>query len=186
MSEEMENLDSETQEENETLENEEVLEEQTEETESDLEARLKKAEEIANNQRIRAEKAEKALKASKKPKQEETPKSGLDLDQLDEAAELLEIPKEDRAEVKEYAERKGISIAEAKKQPIIQSFLNTQKEYRTSADLANAKDTKRNNAPKTDEQILADFDKGIISEKDEDIDALVAAEFAQKRKEAKN
>lgn len=144
---------------------------------------LLKAKEIADNQRIRAEKAErelKALKASPKSvEKEEIPVSGMGLKDI---RALQDVPDEDVDEVIDFAKYKGISIAEAKKHPVIQTVLKTKAEERKSAEVANTGTSRRGVNKQTEETVLEDFTKGVVSEKKEDIEKLVLAQLAAKRK----
>ena len=127
---------------------------------------LAKVKEIADNQRIRAEKAERELKALKKPVQaeKETPKNeSLNLKDI---RALQDVPDEDVDEVMDFAKYKGISIAEAKTNPVIKTLLHTRKEERKTAEATSTGvERKRNNAnsdsalmDKVDNQSLADED----------------------------
>jgi len=148
-------------------------------------AELEKAKQIAENQRIRAEKAERELKALKtKPVETETPKNGGDLSLKDIRA-LQDVHDDDIEEVTNYAKFKGITIAEAKNTPLMQNYLKSSAEERASALAASTAPNKRSVNNFTDERIIRDFEQGKVSDKDEDIRRLVEAQLAQKRKEAK-
>ena len=180
------------------MENEEVLLEtenpegeantETEAVVEKSEAELK-AEEIGRNQRIRAEKAERELKLLKaqstQKTEKETPKNDsrrLSLEELDEASELLEVPKPDRSEIVKYADREGITIAEAKKKPFVQAFLRASAEERKTAEVANTSTSRRSSKKGNDESILEDFSNNKLPESQEDMDRLVAAQLAARKK----
>lgn len=146
--------------------------------------KLKKAEEIAENQRIRAEKAEQQLKALKnKPAEKEnSKKQGFDLKDI---RALQDVPDEDVDDVTEYAKFKGISIAEAKKSPVVQTLLKTRAEERATAQAANTGVMRKGATKVSHETILNDFNNGVVSEKDEDVQKLVEAQLAARRARAK-
>ena len=154
-------------------EQEDVEEEQA----SDLEERLKKAEEIAENQRIRAEKAEKKAKAN-------TAKEGTSkkysLEEIEDITALSSIPKEDRQEVLDYAESKGIKPSEALANPMITAYLKSQEEVRKTAQASNTGGSKRGSAKTSGDQLIKDFESGKAI-KDDDIQALVEAQMARKK-----
>ncbi len=91
---------------------------------------------------------------------------------------------EDLKEIEDYAKFKGISRAEAKKSTYIQSVLKTNKEYRATAQAASTNTSKRTSKEST-ESLVSDFHSGKVPETQEDIDKLVEAEFALKRKRTK-
>ena len=153
-----------------------------------LKERLSKAEEISRNQKIRAEKAEKALKQAKTAPakaEKETPKN--ETSNEDDLYALIEakVPKEDVKEVRKAAKLLGVSIAEALNDPIVKTILSTKAEERATAQVANVATNKRGVHKETGESLLQDFEKGVVSEKDEDIEKLVAAQMARRRAMAK-
>jgi hypothetical protein len=150
---------------------------------------LVKTKEIAKNQKIRAEKAEtelKRLKAeaeAKKPKETEAPKkTKYSLEEIDEISTLTSIPREDRAEVLEYADRKGIKTSEALNTPFIKTFLREQEEQRKTALAANTGTVKRGSSKSTDEAILEKFASGNLPDNDVDMAKLAEARMNQKLK----
>jgi len=168
------------------MENEEVLQETenpveeqpTLEVEEKSEAELK-AEEIARNQRIRAEKAEKELKALKaQAPKVEIPKE-LDIS-WKEARLLQDVPDDDVEDVIGFAKFKGITIAEAKKSPVVQSLLKTRAEERASAQAANTS-SKRGSRKDTSEGLLENFSKNILPQTDEDFRKLAEAQIAARK-----
>ncbi len=141
-----------------------------------------KAEELAKNYKIRAEKAE---AEAKKPKGADSPKTSdrkFSLDEIDEITALSSIPKEDRQEVMEYAERKGIKPSEALNTPIIKVYLKEQEELRKSAVVTNVGGGRRGIAAPTFDQVIAKFEKG------EEVDPveLANARIEQKRAARRN
>ncbi len=163
--------------ENSNQQEEVVLETTSEESSSELEARLAKAEELANNYKVRAEKAERLAKASKEVPQvqQQAPKAGeistKDLYALMEAR----VPQEDISEVQEYAQLKGISISEALKATVVKSILNEKAEQRTVASATNVGATKRGSGKVSDETLISKAAKGELPDNDEDMIRLIKA-----------
>lgn len=162
---------------------EEVLEtsndDSNDESESvdELKARLAKAEELANNQKIRAEKAEKIAKG-KTETQVTTQMSTRDLLALVSAG----VHEEDIAEVEEYAKFKGISIAEAIKAPMVKTLLNEKQEVRKTAQATNTGNVRKGQAKVSGETLLA---KARAGEAVADPEALAQAHFEEKMKRNK-
>lgn len=152
---------------------------ENEETAEQLKEKLTKAEELAANQKIRAEKAEKALKA--KPATKETPKSeGLTAKDI---VSLRDVHEDDVDYLLEEAKLRGKTVQELKKDPYVKIILKTKAEERASA-LAASTESKRGTKQEGGETILENFNKGIVSEKDEDIEKLVAQQIAAKKASA--
>ena len=139
-----------------------------------------KAEELAKNYKVRAEKAE-AL--AKKSKGDDTPKKS-DYS-LQDIRALADVHDEDVDDVTEYAKFKNISVAEAKKTPMIQTLLKDKEENRKSAQAANTGGGRRGATTPTHDQVLKDFADGKVSEDDKDIAKLVEARFEARKAEAK-
>jgi hypothetical protein len=169
------------------MENEEYLDDSesltTEEEmidDDDTAERLRKAEEIANNQKIRAEKAEASLKALRnKPKETETPKN--DSLPLKDIRALQDVHDDDVDDLLDYAKYKGISVAEAKKSVAMQAVLKSKEEERRTAQASNTGGGKRGTSAKTDEQVIAEVNQGNISEDDADIARLAEARNAMRK-----
>ena len=134
-----------------------------EESVDDLKARLKKAEEIEENQRIRAEKAEKARKMAPK---ETTKQNDMSLKDI---RALQDVHDDDVDDILDYAKYKGVSPAEAKKMPAMQAILKAKDEERRVAMATNTNSGKRGTAQLSDERVLQDFRQGNVSEDMEDI-----------------
>lgn len=157
---------------------EEVLETSSGEVD-ETQAELEKAKELANNYKIRAEKAERLAKSLKaeKPKEEEKPKvdtpTAGDLSSRDVFALMkANVAEEDIDEVREYAQLKKISIAEALKASVVKTILSEKAEQRKTANAANTGGSKRGSGKVTDEIILSNFNKGIVPETDEEIERI--------------
>lgn len=154
---------------------EEVLEEPDEE--------LKKTQELAKNQKIRAEKAERELKQLKsQPVKEIKEVKPSDLSLKDQYA-LLEakVNLEDLDEVMDYAKLKSISIAAALKTPVIKAILSEREEERTSAKVANTAQVKRGAAKVSDETLLQRAERNELEE--DEIERLVEARMNRKLKD---
>lgn len=164
-----------TQEETVDLNTTESDESSEQESVEELKSRLEKAEELAKNYKIRAEKAEK-----KKPL--ETQKSTTS-PSIEDTFALMKanIAEEDISDVKEYAQFKGISIAEALKTSAVRSILAEKEEQRTVAQATNTGSSKRSSGKLSDEALIANAQKGQIPESDADIDRLVKLKMFGKR-----
>ena len=141
-----------------------------------IDAEYSKAEELANNQKIRAEKAE-ALAKQLKIKPEEKPESPKTPEpmSLKDIRALQDVHDDDVDEVVEYAKFKGVSIAEAKKSPVIQAHLRTKEEERATAQATNTGGGKKTTSKNTPEAILERAESGQLPEDDEGIKALSEA-----------
>ena len=132
---------------------------------SALDAKANKAEEIANNQKIRAEKAEALAKGSKTEK--ETPKNvNRSLKETVKDAKAIQDldNDEDIDEVMDYAERKGITLTEARKSPFIQSFLQTTKEQRKTAEATSTASNRKSNNSSSAASLLQRATKGELKD----------------------
>lgn len=146
----------------------------------DFEDKLKKAEEVAKNQKIRAEKAERELKKLREtPPESETPKNDYSLQDI---RALADVHDEDVEEVVEYAKFKKISVAEAKKSPVIQNFLKEKNESRKVAEATNTGATRRGSNKPSGQDLLEKASRGILPENDADIERLAQARLDAKRR----
>ncbi len=159
---------------------EEVLETSTDEVD-EKQAELDKANELANNYKIRAEKAERLAKSLKekveKPEPKEEPEAKTstagDLSSRDLFALMnAKVSEEDIDEVKEYAQLKKISISEALKTLTVKTILSEKAEQRKTANAANTGGSKRGSGKVTDELLLSNAKKGVLPEDDEEIQRL--------------
>jgi len=183
-----ENLEIETP----TNENEETVETEEEGETPNITpeeiAELKKKAELADNYKVRAEKAESKLKKPEaKPVKEEPKESETQLSSKDTIVLISSgvTHEEDIDEVAEYASWKGISIAEALKSPAIKATLDSNKENRLAQEATSTGKTPRGEAKVSNETILADAEKGKLPEKPEDIERLVDAHLASKQPKKK-
>jgi len=160
----------------------EVLEEEDSETESkeqeetieelraklaETEAAKVKADEIAENQRIRAEKAERKAKDSK---------NNDSLSSYDMLAILAaKVDEEDTDRVIKFAKDEGISVREALKNPELKAILDVRAEQRDTAAAANTTNVRRGPSKTPDDVLISNASKGKLPESDEEIARLVAA-----------
>jgi len=146
--------------------------ESSEESVEEMRARLAKAEELANNYKIRAEKAEKKAKepeAKSQSRQKEPELSTMDIIALSKA----NIEHEDMSDVIEYAKFKGISVTEALKSPVVKATIQEKVEMRTTAQAANTGGARRQTGKVSDEALLAAASRGDLPENEADMDRLV-------------
>ena len=134
------------------------------------EEELAKAKEIAENQRIRAEKAEKVKKEEKTS--ELSTKDILYLAKSD-------IHADDLADVLEWAKFKNISVSEAHN--ALKGTLDVRNEERKTAEAANT-GASRPSSQVSGESLLEKAKQGQVPEKDEDIDKIVEARMQEKLK----
>ncbi len=189
MDEEEEQVDALNQQEGADLD---TADEEQEETIDDVRARLTqaeearlKAEEIAENQRIRAEKAERKAKEQPEAKPEAKPSREKDgLSSMDTIALIgaKVTEKEDIDEVLDYAKLKGLSISEALKAGVVKTILAEKAEQRQTAAATNTGAARRGTTKISDEQILANASQGKYPE---DPEALAEARM-QAKKSKKN
>ncbi len=130
----------------------------------DKASKLTKAEEIAENQRIRAEKAEGKLK--NKPAAGDTAKNEAELSPKDTIALIgaKVTDPEDIDEVIEYAQFKKISIADALKSNVIKTSLAEKEEKRKTAEATSTGNQRRSNTKIDGPTLVANLSKGIIPE----------------------
>jgi len=164
-----------------TQQEEEVLETSNDESNdeqdnsNELAEKLAKAEELANNYKIRAEKAEKLAKSVKtEPTTKQTPNTAGDITTKDLYA-LMEakVAEEDIDEVARYAKFQNISISEALKSNVVKTILSDKNEQRVTASAANIGSMKRGTNKTPDEVLLSKANKGELPENDADLERLI-------------
>jgi hypothetical protein len=146
----------------------ETVETQEEESVEEIKARLAKAEELANNYKIRAEKAEKKSKTETKPTSN-SDLSGLDIFALTKA----NVDSEDVEEVVNWAKYKGVPVSEALKSNELNAILNVRKDMRVTANASNTGASRRQTGKLSDEALLNQARSGKMPESEEDLDRLV-------------
>lgn len=129
--------------------------------------------------------ARRVAKESKTPKNnpgDATPKNNkkFSLEDVDEITTLSEIHKEDREEICDYAERKGVKVSEALNQPFIRSFLKEREEERKSQETSNTGKGQTKISKSSDKRLLDQLEKGELPE--EDIEAAVRANLKRMKK----
>lgn len=149
-------------------------------SEAELEEFKKKAE-LAENYKIRAEKAESKLKKAEvnvEKKSEEKNLSTKDMLALIEA----KVSTEDFDEVVNYAAYKKVTVSEALKDKVLRVVLKEKGEERQTAEATNSRNASRNvSTTPSPESLITKARQGQLPESDEDINALVEAEMARKK-----
>jgi len=132
-----------------------------------------KAETLANNYKIRAEKAEKAVKAPQEPKTE-------GLTSKDTIALInAKVHEEDIDEVVEYARFKKISIADALKSSVVRASLSERSEQRSTAEATNTGRT-RGSARVSPEALLGKAQKtGEIPDNPAELSAMLESRYSR-------
>ncbi len=140
-----------------------------------LAEKAKKAEEVANNQRIRAEKAE------KKPKDDnQAPKNNLSPTDIIALAKA-DVSEDDIQEVLDYAEYKKISVKDALVSTVIKSLLAEKKEERQTAQATAVKQQRRGQTSSSGSEALKKAETTGEMPTDKDgMDKLVDARFNRK------
>lgn len=153
---------------------------------------LIKALELAENQKIRAEKAEKLARRGEgrlgdgtpiKPEGEQTPKKTIELS-TDDLYAVMEhkVPREDIDDVKEYAALRGISVTEALKSSVVKTILSDNAEQRKIANATNIGGGKRGASKIPASALLRRAEeKNELPESDEDLDRLLEARLSRNK-----
>lgn len=149
--------------------------------------KLVKSKEAEQSLKIRAEMAEKkAKKAVNEPQETETPTKPVETEDTPKKSEyslqdiraLSDVHDDDVDEVVDYAKSKGITVAEAKKTPMIQSFLENTKGERKTADATNTGKGKQGSSKVSGSSLLRKAQEtGEMPESDADLDKLLEAEL---------
>jgi len=162
----------------------ESIEDLKEKLQSELAAR-QKAEEIAKNQKIRAEKAENKAKSSKPTEEapvEPQEKNTGELNQMDMIAIIKNnVNEDDIQDVVDYAQLKGVSVNEALKLDVVKTILRDKDEKRATAQASHTGSARRSSKKISDETLLANARKGEMPESDEDIQRLIQARKESQR-----
>ena len=145
-----------------------------------IDAELAKEAELAANYKVRAEKAE-ALAKQLKIKPEEKPEAPKTPElNLKDIRALQDVHDDDVDQITDYAKFKGVSVAEAKKLPEMQSLLRTKEEERKTAKATNTGGGRKGSSKVTGEDLIERAMSGQLPESDEDIVKLAEARLAQK------
>lgn len=142
------------------------------EDEVDYKSEAEKAKELANNYKIRAEKAEGKLKATVKTEVSSNLKQ-TDLSTTDLYALMkADIAEDDVADVREYAQLKNISISDAIKSNVVKLIIEEKNEKRNVAQAQHTGTSRRGNTTMSDDTLLAKASKGELPDSDEAIKRL--------------
>jgi hypothetical protein len=169
-------------------------EEDGDDDDEELTPREKKLKEIADNYKRRAEKAE----AKNKGKDTDTKKSenkksnnsvkAQEITLTDQYALLRNnVHEDDVPEVLAYAKMKKIPLSEALKTNVVKAILKDSEEKRTTSKATSKgrNDGRRGTFKTPLSTLLQNAKKGIMPENDDDLDRLVNAEMALKKKRVK-
>jgi hypothetical protein len=173
----MDNYDEEIVEETiETPEEDESIEE-VDESEEDLEE--------AVDWEARAKKAEAAIiKAKSKPKADkvDAPRTDSKMSIFDQKAIFnADIDtQEDLDEIMDYADRKGISVAQALESTVIKATLAENAQIRKSAQAVNTGTGRRASGTISDDRLMSDAKKGIMPSSEADIAKLARMRIGKK------
>lgn len=156
----------------------EVTEQEVEvEPEVDVEAikaELEKAKQIAENQRIRAEKAE--AKAKVKPEPSNNSLNAGDMMAIKNA----DLDPQDMDLVEKFAKDNNISLREALAHPHAKAILAYEAELRTTAIATNVEGVRRGSVKVTDDTLLNNASANKLPTTEDDIERLVSAKMKQK------
>ncbi len=130
------------------------------EDEVDYKTLYQKEKERAENQKIRAEKAEKLAKQ----KPSETSKQVTPALDDETIARIYGIHEDDFSEVKDMADFKKISIAEALKLPATKAILAEKAEFRKTAEVSNTGNARRGASKVSDDVLLKNLQDGKVPE----------------------
>ena len=154
----------------ETTENTETTVEETTESIDELRGRLEKAEQLALNQKIRAEKAERANKGTR----EVAPQTNSNVSTKDlYALSKANVAEDDISEVEEFAKFKKVSISEALKSSTLKAILKEKDENRNVANASNVGNTKRASSKISDEALDERASRGEMPESSSDLVRLI-------------
>lgn len=157
-------------------------------TPEELKAQLKKAKAIAENQRIRAEKAESKLKNGKPSKViPSSKKESSDLSNSDMITILkANVAEEDIDDVRKYAKLNGISIKESLASGFMKTLLSQKAEERATAEAAHTGSTRKTASRKSGNQLLSDAQAGNMPDDPKVLaEARLAAKFAKRDSQKK-
>lgn len=155
----------------------ETEEAETQEEDVDWKAKATKAEELANNYKVRAEKAER--KSREAPAPAATASSPMS---LADAAALLkaDVHEDDIERVEKYAKAEGVTVREALKSDELKAILSVRAEKRTTANAANISNVRRGPSQMSDASLIEQANKGKLPDSDADIERLIAARAKRK------
>lgn len=150
----------------------EVVTDSSEQSQEEVD-RLAKAEELARNYKIRAEKAEKELKSKAQAPQAPNPENSADMSKRDLYALMnAKVHEEDVDEVAKWAKFNNITVTEALKDNVMKTLLRDREEKRRVAQATNTNGGKPSSSRLSDDALLEKAQKGQIPESDADIQRL--------------
>lgn len=158
---------------------EDVVEsEESTESEVDWKAEAEKQKQLAENQKVRAEKAERQAKTKVETKVETQP----GLSSKDTIALInAKVHEDDVDEVVDYAKFKKISIPEALKSSVIKTSLSERQELRNTANATNPGRTRSGSSKVSGDALLEKARKtGEVPESDADLDAMLTSRYKKK------
>jgi len=91
------------------------------------------------------------------------------------------VSEDDIDEVTEFAGFKKISVAEALKHDVVKTILSNKKEFRKTAEVANATPSRKGVSKVADDVLTSNLSKGIIPESPEEAERLFWARNGGKR-----
>ncbi len=130
----------------------------SEETMEQVKARNSKLEELANNYKVRAEKAEKLVKRSQPEDKKSSDMSSKDILALTRA----NVSDDDIDEVLDYAKYKKIPVSEALKSGVLKTMLKDREEQRKVAQATNTGTARRGSTKLSDDEVLDKASKGEL------------------------
>lgn len=135
-----------------------------------------KAKELADNYKIRAEKAEKAEKSKA---DDFTPKN--ELSQMDIIALVrADIADEDMDDIRDYARLKKIAVKDALNSSVIKTLLAERKEERITAEATSTGNNRAGSKAITGNELLRKAESGEFPESDDDVEKLVNTRFGNR------
>ena len=147
------------------------------EEEIDWEAKSRKSDELANNYKIRAEKAEKLAKQAKPQTNSNTSGfSTLDIIALSKS----DINDEDYEAVTKFAKMEGITVRDALKNDELKAILGVRNEKRTVAQASHSGANRRSTTKISDDSLVNKASKGELPESDDDIRRLNELRWGKK------
>lgn len=151
---------------------------------------LKKFKDLANNYKIRAEKAEGKLKdknpdgESKKPQPQKKSSNETDKLSFKDSVAIIkaDVPEEDIDRVISFAKLENISVSEALKNDDLKLLLERRAEKRATANATQVGQRRSGNQRVSEQKLLENLAKGEVPENDDDIDRLARARVAARKK----
>lgn len=141
-----------------------------------LSEKTKKNEELANNYKMRAEKAEQEAKKNKT----EDKVGREDNFSIKDIVALSKVHIDDLDEIKKASILLGKPIYEAINDPVVKSILSQREEFRKSSEASNTSNARRSPSRLSDEALLDNASSGKLPESDEEIARLMKVKMGKK------